>query len=80
MDYLLDKFLDIVFWIVKGVIGILPTYSPDNPGSTQSLFNALSSFNDYIPIVEMAECVIAYLAFCALYLGLKPILKLAHIT
>lgn len=75
-----DKFLDLVFWIAEGVVGLLPTYTPDNNGMIQSLMNALGVFNQYIPAVEMAECMIAYLAFCGIYMVVKPILKFGRIS
>ena len=80
MEYLLDKLLDIIFWIIEGVIGLLPTYTPANTGMINSLYNALAMFNQYIPIVEMAECIVAYLSFSVLYMSVKPILKLARLS
>lgn len=75
-----DKFLDLIFWIAEGVIGLLPTYTPDNTGFIQSIMNALGAFNEYFPAVELAECMIAYLTFCGLYLVVKPILKFGRLS
>lgn len=75
-----DKFLDLVFWIAEAVVGLLPTYTPDNTGMIQSILNALGAFNEYFPAVELAECLIAYLAFAALYMVVKPILKFGRLS
>ena len=75
-----DKFLDLVFWLAEGVVGLLPTYTPDNNGMIQSLVNALGTFNQYFPAVELAECMIAYLAFCVIYMVVKPILKFGRLS
>jgi hypothetical protein len=40
----------------------------------------LATFNQYIPIVEMAEAIAAYLAFVVIFMTVKPILKLARIA
>ena len=75
-----DKFLDLVFWLAEGVIGLLPTYIPDNNGMIQSMVNALGIFNQYFPAVELAECMIAYLAFAVIYMVVKPILKFGRLS
>lgn len=75
-----DKFLDLVFWLAEGVVGLLPTYTPDNTGMIQSILNAFGAFNEYFPAVELAECLIAYLAFCGVYLVVKPILKFGRLS
>ena len=75
-----DKFLDLIFWIAESVVGLLPTYTPSNNGMIQSLMNALGVFNQYIPVVEMVECMIAYLAFCGIYMVVKPILKFGRVS
>ena len=75
-----DKFLDIVFWIAEGVVSLLPTYTPDNTGMIQSILNALGAFNEYFPSVELAECLIAYLAFAGIYMVVKPILKFGRLS
>jgi len=75
-----DKFLDLIFWLAEGVVGLLPTYTPSNNGMIQSLMNALGTFNQYFPVVELTECLIAYLAFCVIYLGIKPILKFGRLS
>lgn len=80
MDYLIDKILDVVFWIVEGVIGLLPTYEPPNTGMLQTMFNALATFNQYFPVVELAECVVAYLAFCVIYMIVRPIMKFGRVA
>jgi len=79
-DVMWDKFLDLVFWLAEGVVDLLPTYTPDNTGFIQSLMNALGAFNEYFPAVELAECMIAYLAFCGVYLVVKPILKFGRLS
>jgi len=75
-----DKFLDLLFWIAEAVVGILPTYTPDNTGMIQSLLVALGAFNEYFPAIELAECLIAYLAFSTLYMVVKPILKFGRLS
>ena len=75
-----DKFLDLIFWIATAVVGLLPTYTPDNNGMIQSLMNALGVFNQYFPAVELAQCMIAYLAFSVIYMVVKPILKFGRIS
>ena len=75
-----DKFLDLVFWIAEGVIGLLPNYTPSNNGMIQSLVGALGTFNQYFPAEELAECMIAYLAFTAIYMIVKPILKFGRLS
>lgn len=72
---MIDKLLDIAFWIATAVVNLLPTYTPSHSGDMQLLVNALATFNNYLPFVEMAECIVAYLAFSVLLLGLRPILK-----
>jgi len=79
MNYLLDKALDLLFWIAEAVINLLPTYSPSEPGSIQSVLDVLATFNNYIPIVEMAYCIIAYLSFCTVWLGARMIMKLGRL-
>lgn len=75
-----DKFLDIIFWIAEQAVGLLPTYTPSNTGMIQSLVNALGTFNQWFPVVEMVECMIAYLSFAVLYMLVKPILKWARLS
>lgn len=75
-----DKFLDLVFWLAEGVVGLLPTYTPSNNSMIQSLVSALATFNQYLPMVEMVECMIAYLAFCGIYMVVKPILKFGRLS
>lgn len=77
---MIDIILDVIFWFVKAVIGLLPTYTPSNTGMFQSLLNSLATFNQYFPMVELAECLVAYLAFCVIYLGVRPILKLGRLA
>jgi hypothetical protein len=72
---MIDKILDVIFWIIEAIINILPTYSPAETGSIQSLLNTLAVFNNYLPFVEMAQCIIAYLSFCVLLLSVRPLLK-----
>lgn len=72
---MIDKILDVIFWIIEAIIGLLPTYTPSETGSIQSLLNVLATFNNYLPFVEMAECIIAYLSFSALLLAVRPLLK-----
>jgi hypothetical protein len=75
-----DKFLDLIFWLAEGVVGLLPTYSPSNTGMIQSLVNALGTFNQWFPVYEMAECMISYLSFAVLYMVVKPILKFGRLS
>lgn len=75
-----DKFLDLVFWLAEGVVGLLPTYTPANNGMIQSIVSALGTFNQYFPAVELVECMIAYLAFCVIYFPVKMILKFGRLT
>jgi riboflavin transporter FmnP len=75
-----DKFLDLIFWIAEGVVGILPTYTPENNGMIQSLVSALAVFNQYLPFVELVQCMIAYLAFSVIYMVVKPILKFGRLS
>lgn len=72
---MIDKILDVIFWIIEAIIGLMPTYVPTEMGAIQSLLNVLATFNNYLPFVEMAQCVIAYLSFCALLLAVRPLLK-----
>jgi len=75
-----DKLLDIIFWLAEAVVGLLPEYTPDNNGMIQSVVNALGAFNEYFPAVELVECMVAYLAFCGVYLVVKPILKFGRLS
>lgn len=75
-----DYFLDLLFKMAEGVIGMLPTYSPSNTGMIQSLVNALGVFNQWFPVSEMVDCMIAYLAFSALYIPYRMILKWARLA
>jgi len=75
-----EIFLDIIFYLAEAAVGLLPTYTPSNNGMVQSLVNALGMFNQWFPIYELTQCMIAYLAFCVLYMGIKPILKFGRLS
>ena len=79
MNTLLDAILDVVFWFVKAVIGLLPNYSPPDGSSIQLLIDSLATFNNFFPAIELVECIIAYLAFCGVVLLVKPMLSFGRL-
>ncbi len=75
-----DAILDVVFGIIKTILEALPVYDFAHKGAFQDLFNALNQINEYFPVDTLAECAVAYFAFSATLLILKPVLKISHTT
>jgi hypothetical protein len=77
---MIDKILDLIFGLIKAALSVLPDYTPPNTGMLQSLVNWLVTFNQYLPMVEMVQCMVAYLAFVGIYMVVRPILKFVRVT
>lgn len=72
---MIDKILDVVFWVAKAAISLLPTYTPPGIDSIQWLVNQLAAIDNFFPIVTLAECIAAYYTFVFLLMLARPILK-----
>jgi hypothetical protein len=72
---MIDTILDIIFWFIEGAIDLLPDWTPPFISELQQLMNWLAQINDYFPVVELGQCILAYFSFVAILLIARPFLK-----
>jgi len=77
---MIDKILDVLFWIVEAAIGLLPTYTPPGVAEVQWLIDQLAMIDNYFPIVTLAQCIGAYYSFVVIIMLARPVLKWARIA
>jgi hypothetical protein len=72
---MIDTILDVIFWILEALVGLLPEWTPPFVDDLQSLMNWLAQINDYFPVVELGQCIVAYFGFVAVLMVARPFLK-----
>jgi len=80
MSYLLDKFLDLVFWIAGAVIGLLPNYTWTHSTALTALITAINTVDQYFPVDTLVEIIGVYLVYYAIVLWVRPLLKFARLA
>lgn len=56
---IVDLFAKFLVGIFTGVLGLIPSYSPNFSGLGGSLGNALAGANSFFPMVALGVCIVA---------------------
>lgn len=77
---MIDAILDVIFYFISAVIGLLPTWSIGHENIIVTLATALRTFDQYFPVTDMFEIISVYLAYYLLVNVIRPLLKLGHLA
>jgi len=80
MTYLIDKLLDVIFWLAESVIGILPTYDFPYTNAVSLLATAIATVDQYFPITDLFQIIILYVAYYGLVTWVRPMLKFVRLA
>lgn len=80
MSYLLDKFLDIMFWLAAAVVSLLPDYIWSHGDAVNLLASAISTVNQYFPVTDLFEIIVIYVAYYGMVTWVRPLLKFVRLA
>ena len=76
---MIDKILDVIFWFIGAVIGLLPTYDIGHDNALVTLATTIRTFDQYFPITDLFQIIGIYLAYYAIVVWVRPLLSLAQL-
>ncbi len=80
MTYLIDKLLDVVFWLCEAVIGLLPNYTWEHSDAINLLANVIYTIDKYFPVDTLFQIIGIYVGYYAIVTWVRPLLKFVRLA
>jgi len=77
---MIDSILDVIFWFINGVIGLLPDYDIGHNNALVTLATTISTVDQYFPITDLFEIMGIYLIYYGIVVWVRPLLKLVRLA
>jgi len=76
---MIDTILDIVFWVINAVVGLLPEWSIGHDNALVTLATTIATFDQYFPITDLFQIITIYLVYYGYVIWIRPLLSLAQL-
>ena len=76
---MIDKILDVMFWFIKGVIDLLPSWSLGHNDSLVTLATTINTIGQYFPITDLFQIIGLYLIYYGMAVWVRPLMSLARL-
>lgn len=76
---MIDTLLDVLFFLVKGVIGLLPEWHPGHLDALRNVGMALRTFDQYFPMTTMFQIISVWLAFYVSIYIVRPLISFVQL-
>lgn len=76
---MIDKILDVIFWFIKAVIGLLPEWSLGHNDALVTLATTINTIDQYFPITDLFQIIGIYLIYYGMAVWVRPLMSLARL-
>lgn len=77
---MIDKILDVIFWFIGAVLGLLPEWSMGHDGILVTLATTIATVDQYFPITDLFQIMGIYLIYYGMAVWVRPLLKMARLA